>query len=89
MAKFNTDYLLLRSRVLTLYGRWRVALAELDAFAATHPDSPYQIDVDFYRARALNELGQKDEARKIWADLVKTYPLSELAAPAREALSKP
>ena len=89
MAKFTTDYLLLRSRVLTLYGRWREALAELDAFAVTHPDSPYQIDVDFYRARALNELGKKDEARKIWADIVKTYPRSELAASAKESLSKP
>ena len=89
MAKFTSDYLLLRSRVLTLYGRWREALAELDAFAATHPDSPYQIDVDFYRARVLNELGKKDEARKIWTDLVKNYPRSELAASAQEALAKP
>ncbi len=52
-AKFTTNFLVLRARVLSLYGRWRESLAELDAYAATHPDSPYQIDVDYYRARAL------------------------------------
>ena len=88
MAKFTTDYLLLRSRVLTLYGRWREALAELDAYASTHPDSPYQIEVDFYRARALREVGKKEEARKIWQTIVKDYPRSEYAAPARDWASK-
>ena len=88
LAKFATDFLLLRSQMLTLYGRWREAGAELDAFAATHPDSPYQIDVDFYRARILYELGKKDEARKIWTSIVKDYPRSELAAPSKEWLSK-
>ena len=87
-AKFSTDFLLLRSRVLTLFGRWREAQAELEAFASTHPDSPYQIDVDFYLAQALYELGKKDEARKLWADIVKNYPRSELAAPARDWMSK-
>ena len=89
MAKFSTDFLLLRSRVLTMYGRWREALSELDAYAATHPDSPYQIEVDFYRARALRELGKKDEARKIWQDIVKNYPRSDLAAPSKEWAAKP
>ncbi len=88
MTKFTSDFLLLRSRVLTLYGRWREALSELDAYAATHPDSPYQIEVDFYRARALRELGKKDEARKIWQDIVKNYPRSELAAPSKDWASK-
>ena len=88
MAKFSTDFLLLRSRVLTLYGRWRESLAELDAYAATHPDSPYQIDVDFHRARALYELGRKDEARKLWQDLAKNYPRSELAEPAKAWAAK-
>ena len=77
-GQIQYGFLLLRSRVLTMYGRWREALAELDAYAATHPDSPYQIDVDFYRARSLRELGKKEEARKIWQDIVKNYPKSEL-----------
>ena len=88
MAKLSSDFLLLRSRVLTLYGRWREALTELDGYAATHPDSPYQIDVDFYRARALYELGKKDEARKLWQDIVKNYPRSELAEPSKKWAAK-
>ena len=88
MAKFSTDFLLLRSRVLTLYGRWREALVELEAYAATHPDSPYQIEVDFYRGRALYELGKKDEARKIWQAIVKNYPRSEFADQAKEWAAK-
>ena len=89
MAKFSTDFLLLRARALTLYGRWRESLSELEAYAATHPDSPYQIEVDFYRARALREIGKKDEARKIWLDIVKNYPHSELAEPSKEWAAKP
>ncbi len=89
MCKFSTNFLVLRARVLSLYGRWRESLAELDAYAATHPDSPYQIDVDYYRARALRELGNKDEARKIWRDLAKNYPKSELAQPSLEWAAKP
>ena len=89
MAKFATDFLLLRSRVLMLFGRWSEALAELEAFAATHPDSPYQIDADYYRARALYELGNKDDARKIWLKIVKDYPKSELAEPSKQWAAKP
>ena len=89
MTKFTTNFLVLRARLLTLYGRWREALAELEAFPATHPDSPYQIDVDYYRARALHELGRKDEARKIWQDIAKNYPRSELAKPSLEWAGKP
>ncbi len=88
MAKFTADFLLLRSRLMGLYGRWRESLTELNVFAGGHPDSPYQIEVDFHRARALYELGQKDEARKIWSDLIKNYPKSEYATSSREWLNK-
>ena len=64
-------------------------MTELEAFPATHPDSPYQIDVDYYRARALHELGRRDEARKIWQDIAKNYPRSELAKPSAEWAAKP
>jgi len=80
MAKLDTDFLMLRSRVLMAYGRWREALAELDSLLQLQPDSPYQIDVNFYRARALYELGQKPEARKLWIEIVKKYPKHGLAA---------
>jgi tetratricopeptide (TPR) repeat protein len=89
MAKFTTNFLVLRARLLALAGRWREALSELDAFPSTHPDSPYEIDVNFYRARAFFELGRKDEARKIWRDIARQYPKSELAEPSRQAAEKP
>ena len=88
MAKFTRISCCCAAGCWRMYGRWREALAELDAYAATHPDSPYQIDVDFYRARALRELGKKDEARKIWQDIVKNYPKSELAEPVEGWASK-
>jgi tetratricopeptide (TPR) repeat protein len=88
MAKLTTNFLILRARLLTLYGRWREALTELEAFSSAHPDSPYAVDVDYYRARCLYQLGNQDEARKIWRDIAKNYPKSELAKPSRELADK-
>ena len=83
MAKYDSDLLLVRGRVLMLFGRWNEALQEIESFEKMQPDSPYQIPADFYRARALFELGKKDEARKIWADLAAKYPKHELAGESR------
>ncbi len=80
MGKYDSDFLLLRARTLFLFGRWGEALQEIESFRAMNPDSPYQIVADFHRARALWELGRKDEARKIWGDLAKQYPKHDLAA---------
>ena len=89
VAKLTTNFLVLRARALALFGRWRESLVELDAFAATHPDSAYEIDVDFYRARALYELGDKDQARKLWKQIASHFPKSELAKPSLEWAAKP
>ena len=89
LAKLTTNFLVLRARTLALFGRWRESLAELDAFAATHPDSAYEIDVNFYRARALYELGDKDQARKLWRQIASNFPGSELAKPSLEWAGKP
>ncbi len=83
MAKYDSDLLLVRGRVLMLFGRWSEALQEIDSFRQMQPDSPYQIPADFYRARALFELGKKDEARKIWTELASKYPKHELASESR------
>ncbi len=83
MAKYDSDLLLVRGRVLMLFGRWNEALQEIESFRQMQPDSPYQIPADFYRARALFELGKKDEARKIWAEIASKYPKHELAAESR------
>ena len=80
MAKYDSDFLLLRGRVLMMFGRWNEALQEIESFRAMNPDNPFQIPADFYRARALAELGQKDEAKKIWSEIATNYPKHELAA---------
>jgi len=89
IAKFDSDFLLLRGRALNAFGRWNESLAELDSFKKAQPDSPYVIDADFYRAQALNGLGRKEEARKIWNDIVKDYPNSDRAGPSRVLAAKP
>ncbi|OHE81930.1 MAG: hypothetical protein A2107_13075 [Verrucomicrobia bacterium GWF2_62_7] len=80
MVKLDSDFLLLRGRTLMAGGRWREALAELDSMLQLQPDSAYQIDINFHRARALYELGQKPEARRIWTEIAKKYPRHEFAA---------
>lgn len=67
-----------------LSGRWREAQLDLDSFQKLQPQGPYQVDVDFYRARCLFELGDKAAARKIWADIAKQYPNHQMAGPAFE-----
>jgi tetratricopeptide (TPR) repeat protein len=79
MAKFDSDFLLLRGRVLMEFGRWNEALTEIESFREMNPDSPFQIPADFYRAKALWELGKKDQARTIWTHIAKDFPKHELA----------
>ena len=52
-------------------------------------DSPYVIDADFYRAQALDGLGKKDDARKIWNEIATDYPKHELAAQCKALASQP
>jgi TolA-binding protein len=87
MAKFDSDYLLLRGRTLCEFGRWTEALAELDSFKKIQHDSPWLIDADFYRAGALWGLGKKDEARQIWSGIAKNYPKHDLAEEAKRMAS--
>ena len=89
MAKFDSDFLLLRARMLLAFGRWTEALTELDSFKNVHPDGSYEIAADFHRAEALAALGKTDEAQKIWGDISTKYPHHELAAPSKARLSKP
>ena len=79
LAKYESDFLLLRGRVLMLFGRWNEALQEIESFRTIQGDNPFQILADFYRAKAMFELGQRDEAKKIWASIAKDYPKHDLA----------
>ena len=89
MAKFDSDFLLLRARMLMLYGGWSEALAELESFEKIQPESAFQIDAEFFRARILFEQGHKDEARKIWKGLAKSYPKHPLAPSSTQWAAKP
>ena len=80
MGKYESDFLLLRGRVLMEFARWNEALQEVESFRAMHPDSPYQIIADFHRARAIAKLGRGVEAQKIWREIATKYPKHELAA---------
>ena len=63
-------------------------MQEIESFRAMQPDSPYQIPADFHRARALYELGKKDEARTIWQDIVTKYPKNELVPECQQWLNR-
>jgi tetratricopeptide (TPR) repeat protein len=89
VGKLDSDFLILRGRVWMELGRWREALVEIESFEKLQPESPFQIDAEFYRARALFELGKKDEARKIWTMIVAKYPQHALVGSSRRWAEKP
>ena len=89
MAKFDSDFLLLRARTLMFFGRWSEAMLELESFEKVQPESPGQIDAEFLRARVLYERGAKDEARKLWNGIVTSYPKHPLAPEAKAWAAKP
>jgi len=82
LAKYESDFLLLRGRTLLLYGRANESREELESFRAICTDTGSQVSADFYRAHALVALGRKDDARKVWADLAANHPNHPLAAEA-------
>jgi TolA-binding protein len=88
-AKIEGDLLYWRARVLFLACDWKRALQDLETSLKIRPGSPEEIDVRFWRGRALYELESKEEARKIWNDLVKDYPKHERAEDAKKWAAKP
>src|SRR2546428_13811378 len=88
MAEPHLDFHLFRGRLLTKLGRCKEAMMEIESFEKMQPDSPYQIEGDFYRARAFYELGQKDTAKKIWTEIATKYPKHQFAEPSKEWAAK-
>jgi len=88
-ARLEGDQLLWRARVLFLAGEWSRALQDLETSLKVRPGSPEEIDVRFWQARALYELGRKDDARNIWNALVKDFPKHERAEAAKQWAAKP
>jgi tetratricopeptide (TPR) repeat protein len=84
-AKLETDFLLLRAKVLMRFGRWKQAETELDSFLKIRPETPYEVDVDFLRARIWSKTGRAAEARAAWKALASKYPNHPLAEEARRA----
>ncbi|KAB2642273.1 MAG: tetratricopeptide repeat protein [Verrucomicrobia bacterium] len=88
-AKLDADQLLWRARVMFLAGEWQRALQDLQTCLKLRPGSPEEIDVRFWQARTLFELGRKDQARIIFNALVKDYPKHERAEAAKLWAAKP
>ena len=88
LAKLDSDFLIWRGRVLLARSRPREALAEIESFEKLLPESPYQINADYYRAQALFALGRQAEARAIWAEIAKKYPQHPLANSSWELANK-
>lgn len=89
MARLEGDQLLWRARVMFLAEEWKRALLDLETSLRLRPGSPEEIDVRFWQGRTLFELGRKDEARKIWQELIKDYPKHERAEAAKQWSEKP
>ncbi len=88
VAKLESDFLLWRARILGLDGDWKGALQELESSRKARPNSPEEIEVRFWQARALYELGHNREAREIWNSLAKDYPKHERAEACKQWASK-
>lgn len=82
-ARLEGDQLLWRARVSFLAEDWGRALQDLETSLKIRPGSAEEIDVRFWQGRALYELGRKDEARKIWNQLITDYPKHERAEAAK------
>ena len=54
--------------------------------AAPAPFHPWQAQATFEAARCFEVLGQPDQARKLYAELIDRYPTSEHVPPARKRL---
>ena len=64
------------------------AVANLRAMVTQTPDHPRVPDALLAMANSQIELNDNAGARRSLEDIVRTYPRSEAAAPARERLSK-
>jgi tetratricopeptide (TPR) repeat protein len=88
-ARVEGDQLLWRARVAFLAGEWQRALQDLATSLTIRPGAPEEIETRFWQGRTLYELGRKDEARRIWQQLIKDYPKHERAESAKSWLAKP
>jgi tetratricopeptide (TPR) repeat protein len=89
MAKIEGDQLLWRARVMFLAQDYARALQDIETSLKVRPGSPEEIELRFWRGRALYEIGRKDEAREVWNLLVQDYPKHERAEAAKLWAGKP
>lgn len=89
MAKIDGDQLLWRARVMFLAQDYARALQDIETSLKVRPGAPEEIELRFWRGRALYEIGRKDEAREVWNLLMKEYPKHERAEAAKLWAEKP
>ena len=89
MAKIDGDQLLWRARVMFLAQDYARALQDIETSLKVRPGAPEELELRFWRGRALYEMGRKDEAREVWNLLVKDYPKHERAEAAKLWVEKP
>ena len=61
-------------------------MPQLDEYLAASPTGTLAPEALFGKARALEALGKRDDARRVWARLLASYPDSVYAAQARQRL---
>lgn len=65
---------------------WKDASAEFSALAEKYPKSEHTLSALYKKALAEEKLGNSEEAKKIYADIIKTHPASQEAVSAAERL---
>jgi TolA-binding protein len=73
-------------RLLLDRGLWGEALPQLDEYLAANPAGTLAPEALFGKARALDALGRRDDARRAWARLLASSPDGVYAAQARQRL---
>jgi TolA-binding protein len=73
-------------RLLLERGLWAEALPQLDEYLAANPAGTLAPEALFGKARALDALGRRDDARRAWARLLASSPDGVYAAQARQRL---
>jgi TolA-binding protein len=71
-------------RLLLERGLWAEALPELDEYLAASPAGTLAPEALVGKARALEALGRRDDARHAWERLLESYPDSVYATQARQ-----
>lgn len=75
LAKIESSWSLLKSRVLSLEKKYNKALKEIDVFLRiSDEDNPYRPYVLYLEGKIYEKKGEKEKAEKIYKEILKEYP---------------